>query len=577
MLQLLFTSSRPRHVHLRNVFSSQFWLSKDTVFMAFEREPISRFSSKRGISLSPDLCMNKILFSSVDMNLHIKLPIPLGGKIRKFCTLESPLLGNELDSGGCSEADKVYKIIRGNSSPEGKMERELDKEDLELTTALVLEVLSMLQHEEKLAFRFFTWAARADNYSHEAQAYNIMIDILSSTKYKIRQYRILCDLLDYMKRNDKVSVPIEVLLKILKQYCEKHLTDVQKFSKKKKIIVKTQPEVKALNLLLDALCKCSLVEEAETMLRRVKSKIKPDADTYNTLFFGWCRVRDPKKGMLLLEEMIKEGFTPDNFTYNTAVDTFCKAGMITEALELLAFMRTKGSTISSPTAKTYSIMIVALVQNDRMEECFKLIGEMMTTGCLPDVSTYKEVIEAMCLAGKFEASYKFLEDMGTKGYPPDIVSYNCFLKVLCENKDKEEAKRLYARIIDSGCVPSVQTFNMLISMLFKIGDVEGAFDIWYEMDRMKCRRDVDTYCLMIEGLFVCDKPRDACFLLDEVVRMGMKLPYKKLDTLLMHLSAVGDLHSIDKLSEHMRQFYNPAMARRFALNQKRKSLSLRGK
>ncbi|KAI5653682.1 hypothetical protein M9H77_30869 [Catharanthus roseus] len=451
-------------------------------------------------------------------------------RVNEFCTLQNVPSEKITDNGG-TDANEVYKIVVDYSNPELKMEEALDHAGVKLTTPLVMQVLHKLRYEEKLAFRFFTWAGHQENYSHEPQAYNEMIGILSSTKYKVKQFRIVCDLLDYMKRKDKSSVPIEVLLNVLRQYTEKHLIELQKFAKKKKIRVKTQPEVNAFNLLLDALCKCCLVEDAEAMLRRVQCKIKPNADTYNTLFFGWCRVRNPSRGIAILEEMIKMGLEPDNFTYNTAIDTFCQAGMVTEAAEFLEFMRAKGSTTSSPTAKSYSIMIVALVQTDRMEECFKLIGEMINSGCLPDVSTYRDIIEGMCSSPR----YRHLQ---------------LFLKVLCDNKDKDEARRLYKRMIDV------------------------AFDTWHEMDRRCCMRDIDTYCVMIEGLFASKNTQHASYLLEEVIHRGMKLPYRKFDSFLMHLSALGDLQAINRLSEHMRKFYNPAMARRFALNQKRKSMSV---
>ncbi|KAK3004696.1 hypothetical protein RJ639_019398 [Escallonia herrerae] len=444
------------------------------------------------------------------------------------------------------------------------MERALDQIGVRLTTSLVVEVLRRLRFEEKIAFRFFTWAGNQENYSHEPQAYNEVIDILSCTKYKVKQFRIVCDILDYMKRNNKKSVPVEVLLNILRKYTEKHLTHLQKFAKKKKIRVKTQPEINAFNLLLDALCKCSLVEDAEGLFKRIRGKVKPDANTYNILFFGWCRVRNPTRAMSILDDMMQTGHTPDNFTYNTAIDTFCKAGMVTVAAEFLEFMKVKGSTMSSPTAKTYAIMIVALVQSDRMDESFKLLGDMITSGCLPDVSTYKELIEGMCLAGKIDAAYKFLEEMGKKGYPPDIVTYNCFLKVLCDNKNSDEALRLYGKLIEVGCMPSVQTFNMLITMFFEMSDPDGAFETWHEMDKRGCARDTDTYCVMIEGLFGCSNSEGACLLLEEVLDRGMKLPYQNFDSFLMQLSSLGDLRAIHRLSEHMRKFYNPAMARRFA-------------
>ena len=482
-----------------------------------------------------------------------------------------------MDEKTVCNAETVHVAIMENVGCDKNMEKVLGKMGIPLTTELVIDILHRLRFDEKIAFRFFMWAGCQEHYRHEYQVYNEMIDILSSTKFKVKQFRIVCDMLDHMKRNGKKSVPVDILLGILKNYTEKHLTQVKKCSRKKKRIrVKMQPEVNALNLLLEALCKCCLVETAEIMFKKVKSRIEPDVNTFNILFFGWCRVRNPTKGMKILEEMASMGYNPDSFTYNTAIDTFCREGMVNEASELFKFMKVKSSISSSPTAKTYAIMILALAKSDRVEECFTVVEDMIQSGCLPDVSTYKELIQGMCLAGKVEEAYRFLEEMAKKGFPPDIVTYNCFLKVLCDNKMVTEALRLYGKMIGVGCMPSVHTFNMLIEMFFAIGDHDGAFETWAEMDKRGCYRDTNTYCAMIEGLFGCDKIDDACFLLEEVVNKGIKLPYQKFDLFLRHLSATGNLHAIHSLSEHMKSFYNPGMARRFALSQKRKSLSLRG-
>ncbi|KAL4592553.1 hypothetical protein LXL04_005553 [Taraxacum kok-saghyz] len=475
----------------------------------------------------------------------------------------------------------LYNIIidcKPNNPQNSNMEKSLDQTGVQLTTPLVMEVLGSLRYQETLAFRFFTWAGNQENYTHEPQAYNEMIDILSNTKYKAKQYRIVCDLLDYMKRNNKTRVPIESLLKILKQYADKHLAHLHKFAKKKKVkLKKLQPEIDAFNVLLDAFCKSCLVEDAESMFMKIKTKLKPNSSTYNILFFGWCRVRNPKKSMQILDEMIQVGHTPENFTYNTAIDTFCKSGMLPEASELLNHMKSKGTHMSSPTAKTYSIMIVAFARENKMDECFKLVDDMASSGILPDVSTYREIIQGMCFNKNIEFAYKFLQHMENKGYPSDIVTYNSFLKVLCDNNNSKEAVSLFKKMSEVSCVPSVQTYNMLIMMFFKVNDPIGAFGIWREMDNRRCVRDTESYCVMIEGLFGCEMVNDACGLLEEVLNKDMKLPYKKFDCFLMELSRVGDLRAIHRLSEHMRKFYNPVMARRFALNQKRKSVSLRGK
>ncbi|TVU28592.1 hypothetical protein EJB05_20114, partial [Eragrostis curvula] len=473
-------------------------------------------------------------------------------------------------------SDRIYDVmIKTEAEPNEGTEAALDGLGAELTTPLVADVLHRLRYEEKLAFRFFAWASHQDGYDHEPATYNDVIDILSSTRYKSRQFGVLCDVLDHMKRHGTRSVPVEDLLAILRAYTEKHLTHLRKLAKKRRVRMRTPPETDALNVLLDAFCKCGMVKEAEVVFGRVKRKLLGNAETYNIMFFGWCRARDPKKAMKVLEEMIEMKHTPESFTYNAAIDSFCNAGLVSEARELFEFMRTQGSTISSPTAKTYSIMIVALAKADRMQECFELISDMRSCGCMPDVSTYKDLIEGMCLLDKLDAAYRVLEEMGKAGFPPDIVTYNCFLKVLCSLRKADDALELCDRMIEAHCEPSVHTYNMLMVMFFEMGEAHRAFDIWHEMDNRGCKRAVDTYELMIDGLFDCGRTEDATILLDEVINHDMKLSYKKFDAIMLQLSAAGNLGAIHRLSEHMRKFYNVAMSRRFAITQKKKSIGTR--
>ncbi|KAL2325622.1 hypothetical protein Fmac_024680 [Flemingia macrophylla] len=304
------------------------------------------------------------------------------------CSKSGVVEGSDLES----DVGKVYETIMDNLNEFNNLGITLGQLRIPLSTPLVTGLLHSLIYDEKIALRFFTWAGHQEDYSREPCAYNDMMDILSSTKFNVKQFRIVCDMLQYMKRNNKTSVPVEVLLTILRKHTEKYIIRVHKCVKKKGIKVKTPPEINTLNLLLDALYKCCLVEDVETLHKKMRKTMKPNADTYNILIFGWCRVRNPTRGMKLMEEMVQLGHRPDNFAYNTAIDTYCKASMVTKAVDLFEFMRTKGSTLSSPTAKTYAIVIMALVQNDRMEECFKLIGHMISSGCLPDVTTYKEIV-----------------------------------------------------------------------------------------------------------------------------------------------------------------------------------------
>ncbi|XP_037448340.1 pentatricopeptide repeat-containing protein At1g73400, mitochondrial-like [Triticum dicoccoides] len=495
---------------------------------------------------------------------------------RRFSSGHVLLPTNLQEEHVASLSDRIYDAVTETEegSNEGT-EAALDALGAELTTPLVADVMHRLRYEEKLAFRFFAWASQQDNYEHEHRTYNDMIDILSGTRYKSRQFGVLCDVLDHMKRHGTRSVPVEDLLGILRAYTEKHLTNLRKLAKKRRVRMRTPPETDALNILLDAFCKCGMVREVETVFGRMKKKLQGNAETYSILFFGWCRARDPKKAMKVLEEMIEMKHTPENFTYIAAIDSFCSSGLISEARELFEFMRAEGSKISSPTAKVYAIMIVALAKADRMDECFELISDMIKRGCMPDVSTFKDLIEGMCLVDRLDAAYCILEEMGKAGFPPDIVTYNCFLEVLCSLQKADDALKLAERMIEAHCEPSVHTYNMLMEMFFGMREPHRALDIRTEMDKRGCRRAVDTYEIMIDGLFDCGRTEDATTLLDEVINHDMKLSYKKFDSIMLQLSAVGNLGAIHRLSEHMRKFYNVAMSRRFSITQKKKSIGIR--
>ncbi|KAF9677515.1 hypothetical protein SADUNF_Sadunf08G0115700 [Salix dunnii] len=179
------------------------------------------------------------------------------------------------------------------------MEKALDQLELELITDLFLEVLGRLNFEENIAFRFFMCAGRQENYSQEPCACNEMIEIRH-------------------EEEDKGQV---------------------------------QSEINAFNLL-DALCECSLVKDADVLFKTVKNKVKPGANAYNVLFFRWCKVRNPAREMKVLKEMIQLGLPTGSFTCITSIVTLCRAGAVTKAADLFVFMSTKDSIMSSLAAKT---------------------------------------------------------------------------------------------------------------------------------------------------------------------------------------------------------------------------------
>uniref|UniRef100_A0A6V7QYB7 Pentatricopeptide repeat-containing protein n=1 Tax=Ananas comosus var. bracteatus TaxID=296719 RepID=A0A6V7QYB7_ANACO len=204
-----------------------------------------------------------------------------------------------------SDSDRVYEAIISTCSSDQNLEKTLDSLNIELTTELVNDVLNRLRYEEKLAFR---------------PAIRNCLRYFGSHEEEKQEFG-----------------PLDGLLTILKTYAEKHLTHLRKFAKKKRIRMKTPPEIDAFNILLDALCKCSLVKEAELMFHRVKNKLVPNAETYNILFFGWCR-----RKALDFGDMRMSGCLPDVSTYKEMIEGMCLAGQIDAAYKVLDEMGKTG-------------------------------------------------------------------------------------------------------------------------------------------------------------------------------------------------------------------------------------------
>ena len=89
---------------------------------------------------------------------------------------------------------------------------------------------------------------------------------------ELEQFGVLFNALDHLKGKNNHSVSGEALMAIT----ENHLTQVRKFAKKKKVKI-TALEIDAFNILVDSLCKSSLVREAEVLFHPVKRRIGPNA------------------------------------------------------------------------------------------------------------------------------------------------------------------------------------------------------------------------------------------------------------------------------------------------------------
>ncbi|WRX11669.1 hypothetical protein QQP08_004156 [Theobroma cacao] len=83
-----------------------------------------------------------------------RLPINPLFVVAAFCS------NTKASDSGFNDVAKFYATIMDNFIAYDNLKKSLDQLELQLTTPLDLELLQRLSLKEKLAFRFFTWAAR---------------------------------------------------------------------------------------------------------------------------------------------------------------------------------------------------------------------------------------------------------------------------------------------------------------------------------------------------------------------------------------------------------------------------------
>ncbi|RLN29923.1 hypothetical protein C2845_PM05G21250 [Panicum miliaceum] len=132
------------------------------------------------------------------------------------------------------------------------------------------------------------------------------------------------------------------------------------------------------------------LDEAYEMFNKMKDLgLKPTEFTYNSLFYGISRRKDPSAAIDLLREMQTNGNKPWIKNCTEMVQQLCFSGRITEALQFL--------------------------------------DEMLKMGFVPDIVTYSAAMNGMCKTGEIDNALELFRDISSKYYLPDVVAHNILI------------------------------------------------------------------------------------------------------------------------------------------------------
>ncbi|KAD7116627.1 hypothetical protein E3N88_03895 [Mikania micrantha] len=408
-------------------------------------------TSSSSPSISVSVCSDKTINSS-QSSIHTKPTSHNSHSLlhlhpRYFCNkiIENPV---EFDIQLTAEAEKLCKII-SNLRDRSKLESLLDSTQVEISPALVTEVLKKLSNAGVFALSFFRWAEKQSGFKHNSDSYNALIEALG----KIKQFKMIWTLVNEMKFKGVLDKTTFALISRRYARAKKVKEAMETFERMETFGFKI--ELCDINRFLDTLCKSRQVESAHQVFDKMtKRKFMPNIKSYTILLEGWGQEMNLLKLDEVYREMKGNGFEPDVVAYGIIINAYCKAKKYDQAIKKFDEMKLNNI---EPTphiyctlingASTYEIMVRMFCNEGKMDMAMSIWEEMKDEGILPGMHMFATLINGLCREKKLQDACKYFEEMLDMGIRPPTHMFNK-VKQAFVHEGKEDVLMMLTRRLE---------------------------------------------------------------------------------------------------------------------------------
>ncbi|KAL3844853.1 hypothetical protein ACJIZ3_002256 [Penstemon smallii] len=424
----------------------------------------------------------------------------------------------DLGSSSCKDLKTIMDILQTGGVHEKS--KNLEQCTVNVTPALVSEVLSRTRNDWETAFTFFLWAGKQPSHEHSVRDYHSMIAILG----KFRKFDTAWTLIDDMRAASLVTK--HTLLIMIRKYSAVH--DVAKaisaFYAHKRF--KFEMGIDEFQGLLSALCRYKNVKDAEHLLFCNKTVFPLNTKSFNIILNGWCNViGDLREGKRIWKEMEVRGIRHDVYSYASIMSCYSKEGNLKWVLKFFDKMK---DLRLEPDRKVYNAVIHALAKGRLVKEARGLMKTMEEKGFTPDTVTYNSLIMPLCKSRLLDEAKLVFDEMVERGLFPTVRTYHGFFRIL---RTGEEVFELLEKMHMTGCHPSHDTYIMLIRKFCRWRQLDNVFKLWAEMSKNGLDPDRSSYIVLIHGLFLNGKLEEAHKYYIEMKEKHL-LPEPKIDEML---------------------------------------------
>ncbi|KAM1130433.1 hypothetical protein PS2_044689 [Malus domestica] len=431
---------------------------------------------------------------------------------------------------------------------------------------------------------------------------------------KEREFHVAFTILDNMLARNLVPCS-DVLVLLIPQLCRAGRYEKAIYLKEIGLKEKSYSPLTIDRALFEGCCITGKVGEATALIQSMVLKgLHPDAEVYNILVQGHCKINNLKKVRELLGIMIRNSFSISFSTFRNLVRLMCVEGRVLHLLSLKELMigqsECHGLTIHNIMIfylfQTGNALLVNKMVDHLQEEKLRLdevtynflvygfsrckdvssavdhLCTMISKDFRPSNRNLRMVITSLCGIGELEKAVGLCREMELRGWVHDSIIQNAIVEGLLSQGKLEEAEGFLDRMVEKCLVPENINYDNLIKRFCSYGRLSKAVDLLNIVLKKGNLPASTSYDSVISFCCVVNKLDQAMDFLTEILDRNLKPSINTWDILVHSLCRDGKTAEAERLLNSMvcvgepvtRQIYLSVINRYRSENNLRKASEL---
>jgi len=230
------------------------------------------------------------------------------------------------------------------------------------------------------------------------------------------------------------------------------------------------------NTSLGTCVSANQIEQARGLLEEMElTEGLADVITYNTLMKGYSKAGCMDQCLEVFQLLKQRSISPSQVTYGILLDGYINENQLESAAKVFSDMSAEGYAMNTVL---FTTLIKGFARAGEVDQAMKVYEQMNSArNVTPDLITFSILIKANCDADRLEESLKLLEAMVDLNLHPDEVVFNSLLAGCARSANVQLGKRLYADMVGCGIRPSNATFSILIRFFLQCKLLEDAVEM----------------------------------------------------------------------------------------------------